>query len=93
MNKTLQNLARLATVTILGGAGLAAPALQPATAASRSTATLCSVTPAADEGPMGPTMVGTVRATGGEIEVLHRVDCYGQPVMWKWLSATDVLAL
>ena len=54
---------------------------------------ICTFTPAANSMPFGPVLVSTVRAVGGEVQVLHRVDCDGRTATWKWLSAADILDL
>jgi hypothetical protein len=62
-------------------------------AGTPSTAAFCILTPAAETMPLGPELVGTMRTTDSEIEVLHRVECDGATIGWKWLTPRDILEI
>ena len=99
MNNHHSSHRRTAIRAAVAGAAVAAATatvvqLPPVAHASPPSAwTFCSLTPEADMMPVGPGLLSTTRAQGGEIEVLHRVTCDGRTVAWKWLSAADISAL
>jgi hypothetical protein len=52
----------------------------------------CTLTPEPDAMPNMWTMsLGSVKATADGLAVLHRVDCDGRTVGWKWLTPQDIL--
>ena len=51
----------------------------------------CSLAPAPDAMPTDPGILGSVRVVDGVLAVLHRVDCDGHTLGWRWVVADDIV--
>ena len=41
--------------------------------------------------PNETSLGGTVIMTGGQIAVLHRIECDGRTTKWRWMTADEIL--
>jgi hypothetical protein len=51
---------------------------------------VCTLTPEQDATPTESGLT-TVLATADGLAILHRVDCDGRTVTWRWLTRDDIL--
>jgi len=79
----------LASTTIAISTMLGAP--EPPVVAAPSAPTTCSITPEPDAMPDPVGILGSVMITDEVLAVLHRVDCDGRTIGWRWLTANDIL--
>jgi hypothetical protein len=88
-NRSTTTLAIVAAIAAI--AAIAGPATAARGAASSvQQPSACTITPEPDAMPDSVTL-GSVKVTGDGLAVLHRVDCDGRTVGWKWLTPRDIL--
>jgi hypothetical protein len=80
-----------AALTAIAIATPLAPPPPTAHAAPPNAPTVCSLTPEPDAMPVQPGILTTVIIRNGELAVLHRLDCDGRTVAWRWITPNDLL--